>query len=101
MIDSASRTKPRAKAKIADSATMPMTARSSGFIVESLGRGREPARAGRLDRAPRCGREPRHQFAQMPDRNRRHTFAGPGDAPRRDPGLGETELCRLLEARLG
>src|SRR5438132_522634 len=39
----------------------------------------------------------------MPNRHRRQTFASPGAAARakRHPGLRETELRRLLEARLG
>src|ERR1051325_5419568 len=101
-IDRASRTKPRANAKTADRTMIAMTPRSSGFMAGSW-RDRDPARRSRSEPTA-WRRQARHQLAQMADLDgpqplgvRRPAARG----PLRDPGLGEAELCPLLEPRFG
>src|SRR5437588_8817110 len=105
MIDKASRTKPRAKAKIADSTMMAMTPRSSGFMAGSW-RDRDPARGtfrGR-DKPAARRRQTRHELAQMADLDSPQPLGTRRPAagwPLRDPGLGKAELGGFLEARFG
>src|SRR5439155_1594441 len=105
MIDKASRTKPRAKAKIADSTMMAMTPRSSGFMAGSW-RDRDPARATfrRRDKLAARRRQARHELAQMADLDSPQplgTRRPPAGWPLRDPGLGKAKLGGFLEARFG
>src|ERR1043166_3735992 len=101
-IDSASRTKPRANAKTADSTMIAMTPRSSGFMAGSW-RARRPAGPGRRE-TPAGRREAGGALPQMADldgpqplRIRRSAAGG----ALRNPGLGEAELGGLLEPRFG
>src|SRR2546429_9617051 len=81
MIDKASRTKPRAKAKIADSTMMAMTPRSSGFMAGSW-RDRDPARATFRRRDKRGAPRPqaRHDAPPIADRDSPQAL-GPLRAP--------------------
>src|SRR5579862_6396360 len=97
-IDSASRTKPRAKANTAERPITAMTPMSSGFI-RSLWRCRHsPHLAPALG-----GRQPLDQFGEMADRHGRDAVAGAPASrarPRRNPGLGKAEFRGFLEPRL-
>src|SRR6266550_1112992 len=105
MIDNASRTKPRAKAKIADNTMMAMTPRSSGFMAGSW-RDRDPARGTfrRRDKPAARRRQARHELAQMADLDSPQplrTCRPAAGWPLRDPGLGKAKLGGFLEARFG
>src|SRR5580692_165548 len=101
-IDSASRTKPRAKAKTADRPMIAMTPISSGFIWQTSPRllsGDAPHLAAALGRG-----EAVDKLAQMADRLGRNAVARtrlvPLRAcarPRRDPGVAKAEFGGFLE----